>query len=436
MSPRSRLAALLSALAPALVLAVLGCAGRNKAGPSYRPASELRTCAEGECVQAELAFRHWANAEYYRGRMVYHCTPGAELDGRPNAEITRVIFAVHGVVGTTEEKLARVTTPPGLRQLRWVKSSLRRAASENPEIDPSTIAVIAPTFQRTEQWQPYTDEDKRIWTWNSSSYSYGTLAAQAENFAGVVKADPVSSFDVIDEFLRAMVIKFPNLEQIVVTGHSAGGQTVHKYVWMGAGVHERMTRAGISVRYMPADGGGYAFPLSRRKMPPGQTRVRPGEGHGDTQTWKWGWPKGCDNWDDWPFGLSELVGDREQRAANYAIEHYLRPVDRKLARKAMNNPDSKHWRKAARKALALQYATREVWHVQASNDNENTFPESCRAQLEGRSRYERFLHFQEAWRLSGIATPDLHFVALDNARHPHSSAVVYGSEAGQHILFE
>lgn len=422
-----------------LLMTLLGCAGRNAGPPRYKPVEQLQQCQPDECVQTNLKFRHWADAEHYRGRMPYHCDPGSELDGRPDPDVTRMIFVVHGVVGSTPENLARVDTPPGLFQLRNVVNALRRAQKLDPSIDPGRIAIIAPTFQRTEEWQPYTDDDPRMWSWDRSSYPLGTLAEYREAMSGIVKAESVSSFDVMDEFLRAAVVKFPNLEDIVIIGHSAGGQFVHRYVWMNVGVHEQLEASGIHIRYVPTNPGGYAFPIWQRKTPPGRGSVAPGPGRGDTQSWQWITPKGCKDWDDWGYGLAHLSkakSDRPVRAANYAIDHYLRPVDRKLARRALRNPGSAEWGLAARKALTLMYAAREVWHIQAATDVENTFPESCRAQLEGRSRYERFMNFQEIWTTKlGIAAPNLHFVALENASHPHSSRVVYSSNAGVHLLF-
>jgi hypothetical protein len=422
-----------------LLCALLGCAGRNAGPPRYKSVEELKTCYPGECVQTELKFRHWANAEHFRGRMPYHCDPGSELDGRPDPEITRMIFVVHGVVGDSAESLARLETPPGLFQLRNVVRALRLAQQRDRNLDPEKLAIIAPTFQRTESWQPYTDEDPRIWTWARSTYLSGTMAEYREAMSGIVKADAVSSFDVMDEFLRAAVIKFPNLEDIVIVGHSAGGQFVQRYVWMGVGVHEQLEAHGIHVRYVPANPGAYAFPIWQRKTPPGRDSVPRGPGRGDMQGWRWITPKSCKNWDDWGWGLGDLANiksDRMVRAADYAIDHYLRPHDRPLARKALRDPGSATWERAARQALTLMYASREVWHIQAATDHENTYHESCRTSLQGRSRYERFINYQEAWTTKlGITAPNLHFVALENASHPHSSRVVYASEAGIHLLF-
>jgi hypothetical protein len=165
-----------------------------------------------------------------------------------------MIFVVHGVIGSTTEKLSRLTIPPGLFQLRNVVNALRRAQKLDHTLDAGSIAIIAPSFQRNLTWQPYTDEDQRNWTWKGSTWNTGTLAVANETFTGIVRAEPVSSFDVFDEFMRAALIKFPNLEHLIIVGHSAGGQAVHRYALLGVGVHERLESEGIHVRYMPAVG--------------------------------------------------------------------------------------------------------------------------------------------------------------------------------------
>lgn len=428
---------LLSAYLVVLLTLLTGCAGKPLEPPRYKSVDELGECYPGECVEAKLAFRHWANAPYYKGRMIYHCDPGSELDGPPDPEVTRLIFVVHGKVGDSPASLLRLETPPGLYQLRGVVNALRRAQTLDRQIDPQRVAIIAPTFQPIEEWQPYTDEDPRVWTWKHSSYNWGTQA-QEQKKAGVVRAEPVSSFDVIDEFLRAALIKFPSLDSIVLVGHSAGGQTIHRYAYAGVGVTEHLEAEGVHVRYMPANGGAYAFPLPVRRMPRGRRSVPKGPGRGDTLDWVFAQPSGCDDHDRWGFGLSRLhKHERLVRAAEYAIETYLRPVNRKLARKGRSDEvGGPNWSRAARAALTLQYASRDIWHFQAATDLDASYQDSCASLLQGRSRFERFSNFQQLWiEQLGIDAPNMHFVALEDAAHPHSSRVVYASEAGIHVLF-
>ena len=69
----------------------------------------------------------------------------------------------------------------------------------------------------------------------------------------------ISSFSVIDSISMRLAANFPNLEQIVICGHSAGGQFVQRYA-AGNLVDGTLTRErGISVRYVVANPGSYMY---------------------------------------------------------------------------------------------------------------------------------------------------------------------------------
>ncbi|NVB39249.1 hypothetical protein G6O69_15505 [Pseudenhygromyxa sp. WMMC2535] len=422
----------------ALATALLGCAASNRQPrPRYKPAPQLRGCGASECVEAQLELRPWADTRHRRGRLIYHCDPGSELDGREDPEVERLILVIHGHAEPSQ--IPAMTMAPGLGQLLAIRSAMSLAAERDPSFDPSRVAIIAPTFQRAGEWQPYTDEDPRMWAWSGSSYNTGGLSEEGRGRLGGVKAEPVSSFEILDELLRQSLVKFPQLQQIVLVGHSAGAQAVHRYALLGVGVHEHLEKQGVRLRYVVANPGLYAFPLRRRKLPPGRAQVPPGRGQGDTQHWRWSVPKACPGYDDWGHGLAGLPerGDeRGRRSVDYAIEQYLRPVDRKLARRGRHNLWSHDGQQALRRALWLQYASREVWHLQAARDYASTFGDSCKATSQGRSRFERFSNFQEAWLgLLGVDASNLHFVAVEHLHDQHDARAIYTSEAGLHLLF-
>ncbi|WP_157595147.1 hypothetical protein [Plesiocystis pacifica] len=431
-----------AALVGALLFVGLGCAGVSQQGPRrYAPVEELRRCGKRECVEGSLEFRHWADAAHYRGRLPYHASVGAALDGPPNPDIERVIVVIHGVVGETPKALASRTVPPALEQILNVRSALAKAVAEDASLDPERIAILAPTFQITGDWQPYTDADPRAWTWRGVGWNRGADAVEGTK-RGRVVAEPVSSFAVLDELLRASLLQFPNLREVVLVGHSSGGQTVHRYNLLGVGVIEHLAHEGVHVRSVVANPGMYAFPSRRRKLP-ADRRPRAGEGEGETGSWRWALPQGCKDHDRWGFGLTDLPraepGEaltRADEAIAYALDTYLRPADRKLARRGRNDPDGKEGREAARQALLRQYASREIWHLQATTDTVSTFGSVCPATAQGRSRLERFRHFEEAWRgLVGLPTDSLHFVPVEGTFNPHNSRAIYVSEAGRHLLF-
>jgi hypothetical protein len=77
----------------------------------------------------------------------------------------------------------------------------------------------------------------------------------------------LSSFDLIDQVLKTLADKrtFPNLKAIVVAGHSAGGQFVHRYE-MANRVHDTL---GTPVTYVVANPSSYAWPDATRALPEG-----------------------------------------------------------------------------------------------------------------------------------------------------------------------
>ena len=79
---------------------------------------------------------------------------------------------------------------------------------------------------------------------------------------------PASSFDALDAILARLADRrlFPNLEQVVVAGHSGGGQVVQRYAIAGKG-EPALTRQGVGVRYVVANPSSYAYFSAERPEP-------------------------------------------------------------------------------------------------------------------------------------------------------------------------
>jgi pimeloyl-ACP methyl ester carboxylesterase len=85
---------------------------------------------------------------------------------------------------------------------------------------------------------------------------------------GMSTSNPtLSAFDFMDEIVRRLADKktFPNLTQIVIAGHSAGGQYVTRYE-MANKVHGT---AGVRISYVVANPSTYAWPAAVRPLPTG-----------------------------------------------------------------------------------------------------------------------------------------------------------------------
>jgi len=136
---------------------------------------------------------------------------------------------------------------------------------------------------------------------------------------GPSRADAsLTSFDFVDEILRKLAKKtvFPNLQSIVVAGHSAGGQFANRYA-MSNTVHGTL---GVQVTYVVANPSSYAWPSAVRPLP---------QDDADPATAKDGWnlrPSAnplpphtkftfgpfdatkAPNYNNWPAGLENRTG--------------------------------------------------------------------------------------------------------------------------------
>jgi pimeloyl-ACP methyl ester carboxylesterase len=82
---------------------------------------------------------------------------------------------------------------------------------------------------------------------------------------GRVAADTtITSFDFVDEIVRKLADKkvFPNLKNVVVAGHSAGGQYATRYE-MGNRIHGTL---GVDMSYVVANPSSYAWPVAERPL--------------------------------------------------------------------------------------------------------------------------------------------------------------------------
>ena len=151
-------------------------------------------------------------------------------------------------------------------------------------------------------------------SYNCSSWRSGGLAGSDKN---------VNSFLFVDQILLKLANKdvFPNLREIVVAGHSAGGQFVTRYE-MANTVHDRL---GVPVSYVVANPSSYAYLDATRPQPEG---AEFGPFHD---------ARNCTTYDQWPYGLEDRanagytakMGDEELRKqlASRPVTYLLGEID-------------------------------------------------------------------------------------------------------------
>ncbi len=161
---------------------------------------------------------------------------------------------------------------------------------------------------------------------------------------------PVSSFAVIDAIIDhlADAARFPALRELVVVGHSGGGQVVHRYAVVAQRAASLEAR-GIRTRFVIANPSSYVYFDDDRPQPDGTFAPF------DRQR--------CDNFDHWKYG--------PQRAPAYIGD---KPFH----------------------ALEQAYITRDVRYLWGERDCSPEHPAldiSCAARTQGTDRLSRGLNY-------------------------------------------
>lgn len=141
----------------------------------------------------------------------------------------------------------------------------------------SSAIIIAPRFQTIDD-APAADEPY----WTSAGWRAGDLSSSAGPLPRV------SSYAALDTIVARLGnrARFPRLSRIVVTGHSAGGQMVHRFA---ATSRIAQMIPGIPVRYVAANPSTWLYLGAERA----------GSGGFVTPTSA----AACPDYDDWHYGL-------------------------------------------------------------------------------------------------------------------------------------
>jgi pimeloyl-ACP methyl ester carboxylesterase len=152
---------------------------------------------------------------------------------KPQPRITRAIVIFHGVK----------------RNAGSYFRSANEAVESAGKAGQGTI-VIAPQFLREEDAAGL-HLDSGILRWHHERWESG---------ANAIGPAPLSSFDAIDAVLAQLAdrLRFPDLVQVVLAGHSGGAQAVQRYAAVGRG-EGALTEIGVRVRYVIANPSSYVY---------------------------------------------------------------------------------------------------------------------------------------------------------------------------------
>lgn len=237
-----------------------------------------------------------------------------------------------------------------------------------------TTAVVAPHFQTVEDG-PEQDEPY----WSSPGWKRGNLSRPEGPLPRV------SSYAALDSIVQIFLdtSRFPAMREIVVTGHSAGGQVLHRYA--ATSRVEEAARDGVSFRYVVANPSTYLYLGPERENAAGAFTVPGGA---------------CLDYNEWHYGLE----DRNSYAESLEADTIRALLARRDVRILIGDADT----------------------LSASLD------QSCGANLQGLNRYRRghtIVRFMEAFH------PDNNHAEMIVPGVGHSSLSMWTSPVGLESLF-
>ncbi|KAF1011749.1 MAG: hypothetical protein GAK32_00635 [Pseudomonas fluorescens] len=194
----------------------------------------------------------------------------------PLPQVTRVIIIVHGKLRNAQTYLQSAET-----------------ADEHAGQANNTL-VIAPQFLN-ELDVKRNHLDDQLLRWNDNDWMAG------DNSTG---PGQISSYGALDQIIKHLGNRklFPALKEIVVAGHSGGGQVVQRFALTGHD-HPMLQTEGISLRYVVANPSSYAYFTPQRPV------------KFDVSS--------CPGFNDWKYGLQNLPAYAAGQTAQQLEQRYV-----------------------------------------------------------------------------------------------------------------
>jgi pimeloyl-ACP methyl ester carboxylesterase len=196
---------------------------------------------------------------------------------------------------------------------------------------------------------------------------------------------PASSFEALDAILARLADRalFPNLKDVVVAGHSGGGQVVQRYAIASRG-EAPLAAAHIAVRYVVANPSSYAYFTDQRPQPEIAAS--------------------CPRFNDWKYGMAERP------------DYLAKPTPAELER---------------------AYVARQVIYLLGTKDTNPNHPaldKSCMAEAQGPYRYARGHSYAAVMAARDGGTPNHHLFDVEGVGHDGDKMLT--SPCGLKALFD
>lgn len=198
-----------------------------------------------------------------------------ELQAGASPRVERAYIMVHGTNRNAEE------------YYRWTLAST--IVADRLE----TTAVVAPHFKARTAAGRGDEVQPGEWYWTNDAWKAGDAALNGKTF----------SYDVMDRILECFndAARFPALKEVVVAGHSAGGQYVQRY----AAANRMEQKMRVPVRYVVANPSSYVY-INEFRLRQGATCSEKGECTGPFG--KYWDAANCTTFNDYRYGLEKPTG--------------------------------------------------------------------------------------------------------------------------------
>ncbi len=298
-----------------------------------------------------------------------------------NENIRRIVFSIHGVATNAETYFQNM-----VRAAEKVPGALDNTLIIAPQLMTAAYAATVPIGTTDIFWRTSAE---RFWGGQSGSMDDHPRAVS------------ISSFEVFDRLLADLTnpAVFPNLEIVVVAGHSGGGQFTNRY---GASnqVDDLVRQRGVHIRYIVSNPSTYVYLTDERVLADSRTRdefaVPSNDAVADCPAFDT-YGSGLDGLEAWPY-LEQVGIDRIRR----------------------------------------EYGQRDVVYLKGMNDNDPegaALARGCAAMLQGAQRLDRGITYFNYIE---------HFYGPDGHRHRiafapqvgHDHAGMWASEPGLLHIFD
>ena len=354
----------------------------------------------------------------------YYSSQGEIISGEPGQHeaVERVILVVHGSRGHADDYLYAVYS----------------AIPKN--VDPATVMIVAPYFVTPEEDDEESDAQnvtstydsyRQVLEWYNFSPEVPTFRPTFRWGADAKNAPGISSFDVLDRMVETFQqnsLEYPNLEEIIVTGHSAGGQMTQRWALMS---HSRAWKPSsnmdlLSMRSLVQSNVtiGTKYLRQRNTIPIPDLKVVPAnprsfayldERRWNTETQTSAIPpkdviSQCPSYNWWIWGLETDHGDEDWISCPYRD------------RGPSLSPNQ----------VASRYNDRSVVYLQGYLDHLKLTDNHCQETIQGDTRLERGRNFYSY--LGEYFGEDLKH-EMNEVESPHDHTIIYQSQGGQLALF-